>query len=57
MAPLSILVTYPVTNVHWSCWIRSFSITTYGPQGVLSFAHSWVPGMVMVSPSSRLRAL
>lgn len=57
MAPLSILVTYPVTNVHWSCWIWSFSITTYGPQGVLSFAHSWVPGMVMVSPSSRLRAL
>lgn len=42
-------------NVHWSCWI--FSITTCGLQEVLSFAHSWVPGRVMLSPSSRFRAL
>lgn len=53
MAPLSILVTCPVTgtNVHWSCWLLSFSITTCGPQGVLPFAHSWVLGRAMLSPS------
>lgn len=52
MAPLSLLVTCPVTgtNVPWSCWLWSFSTSMCGPQGVLSFAHSRVLGRVMPSP-------